>query len=164
MPQPAPGMRVPVELGARRYDILIGEHLIEDAGAQIARLFPGSACAIVTDRNVAERHLPSLEAGLDMAGIRHTRCILEPGEATKSYEHFSTVCDAIIEARMERRDLVIALGGGVIGDMAGLAHALDQVVGHLLVIFDQQEAHVGFSYRLRATASWARMSASEWSQ
>lgn len=123
MPQPAPGMRVPVELGARRYDILIGEHLIEDAGAQIARLFPGSACAIVTDRNVAERHLPSLEAGLDMAGIRHTRCILEPGEATKSYEHFSTVCDAIIEARMERRDLVIALGGGVIGDLAGFAAA-----------------------------------------
>jgi len=123
MPQPTPGMRVPVELGARRYDILIGSHLIEDAGAQIARLFPGSACAVITDRNVAERHLPSLEAGLDMAGIRHTRCIVEPGEASKSYDTFATVCDAIIEARMERRDLVIALGGGVIGDLAGYAAA-----------------------------------------
>ncbi len=123
MPQPAPVTRVPVELGARRYDILIGSHLIEEAGAQIAKLFPGSACAVVTDRNVAERHLPSLEAGLDMAGIRHTRCIVEPGEASKSYETFATVCDSIIEARMERRDLVIALGGGVIGDLAGYAAA-----------------------------------------
>ena len=123
MPQPAAVTRVPVELGARRYDILIGSHLIEEAGAQIARLFPGSACAVVTDRNVAERHLPSLEAGLDMAGIRHTRCIVEPGEASKSYENFASVCDSIIEARMERRDLVIALGGGVIGDLAGYAAA-----------------------------------------
>ncbi|MDB5651535.1 MAG: 3-dehydroquinate synthase [Hyphomicrobiales bacterium] len=118
-----PVTRVPVELGARRYDILIGSHLIEEAGSQIARLFPGSACTIVTDRNVAERHLPSLEAGLDMAGIRHTRCVVEPGEASKSYGVFATVCDAIIEARMERRDLVIALGGGVIGDLAGFAAA-----------------------------------------
>lgn len=125
-PEPAmttPTTRVPVELGARRYDILIGSHLIEEAGAQIARLFPGSACAIVTDRHVAERHLPSLEASLDMAGIRHARCVVEPGEASKSYDTFAHVCDAIIEARMERRDLVVALGGGVIGDLAGYAAA-----------------------------------------
>jgi shikimate kinase/3-dehydroquinate synthase len=123
MPPPAAVTRVPVELGARRYDILIGSHLIEEAGAQIAKLFPGAACAVVTDRNVAERHLPSLDAGLDMAGIRHSRCIVEPGEASKSYENFALVCDSIIEARMERRDLVIALGGGVIGDLAGYAAA-----------------------------------------
>lgn len=126
-PEPAaaaPTMtRVPVELGARRYDILIGSHLVEDAGSHISRLFPGSACTIVTDRNVAERHLPSLEAGLDMAGIRHTRCVVDPGEASKSYAVFAQVCDAIIEARMERRDLVVALGGGVIGDLAGFAAA-----------------------------------------
>jgi shikimate kinase/3-dehydroquinate synthase len=123
--QPTPALtRVPVELDpARRYDILIGPHLIEDAGAQIARLFPGAACAIVTDRNVAERHLPSLEAGLDMAGIRHTRCVVDPGESSKSFGVFAQVCDAIIEARMERRDLVVALGGGVIGDLAGFAAA-----------------------------------------
>lgn len=120
---PLPVTKVPVELGARRYDILIGPHLVEDAGQHIAKLFPGSACTVVTDRNVAERHLPSLEAGLDGAGIRHTRCIVEPGEASKSYEVFAQVCDSIIEARMERRDLVIALGGGVIGDLAGFAAA-----------------------------------------
>jgi shikimate kinase/3-dehydroquinate synthase len=120
---PLPVTKVPVELGARRYDILIGPHLVEDAGQHIAKLFPSSACTVVTDRNVAERHLPSLEAGLDGAGIRHTRCIVEPGEASKSYDVFAQVCDSIIEARMERRDLVIALGGGVIGDLAGFAAA-----------------------------------------
>jgi shikimate kinase/3-dehydroquinate synthase len=123
MPAPQAITNVPVELGARRYDILIGAHLVEEAGHHIAKLFPGSACTVVTDRNVAERHLPSLEAGLDGAGIRHTRCIVEPGEASKSYDVFSQVCDSIIEARMERRDLVIALGGGVIGDLAGFAAA-----------------------------------------
>ena len=123
MPAPQAITKVPVELGARRYDILIGAHLVEEAGHHIAKLFPGSACTVVTDRNVAERHLPSLEAGLDGAGIRHTRCIVEPGEASKSYDVFSQVCDSIIEARMERRDLVIALGGGVIGDLAGFAAA-----------------------------------------
>lgn len=120
---PLPVKKVPVELGDRRYDILIGPHLVEEAGQHIAKLFPGSACTVVTDRHVAERHLPSLEAGLDGAGIRHTRCIVEPGEASKSYEVFAQVCDSIIEARMERRDLVIALGGGVIGDLAGFAAA-----------------------------------------
>ena len=131
MPAPSPSTmaaplaitKVPVELGTRRYDILIGAHLVEEAGHHIAKLFPGSACTVVTDRNVAERHLPSLEAGLDGAGIRHTRCIVEPGEASKSYDVFSQICDSIIEARMERRDLVIALGGGVIGDLAGFAAA-----------------------------------------
>ena len=120
---PLPVKTVPVELGARRYDILIGPHLVEEAGQYIAKLFPGSACTVVTDRHVAERHLPSLEAGLDGAHIRHTRCIVEPGEASKSYDVFAQVCDSIIEARMERRDLVIALGGGVIGDLAGFAAA-----------------------------------------
>ncbi|MDB5596888.1 MAG: hypothetical protein JWM36_3849 [Hyphomicrobiales bacterium] len=123
MPAAPAVTRVPVELGARRYDILIGSHLIEEAGSHIAHLFPGAACTIVTDRNVAERHLPSLEAGLEMAGIRHTRCVVEPGESSKSYAVFATVCDAIIAARMERRDLVVALGGGVIGDLAGFAAA-----------------------------------------
>ena len=121
---PAPSLtRVPVELGARRYDILIGPNLIEDAGSHIARLFPGASCAIVTDRNVAERHLPSLEASLDIAGVRHTRHVVDPGEASKSYAIFAEVCDAIVGARMERGDLVIALGGGVIGDLAGFAAA-----------------------------------------
>ena len=116
-------LRVPVSLGMRSYDIEIGRGLIDSAGARIAALSPGSACAIVTDENVARLHLPALEASLSAVGIRHAATILPPGEATKSYACFAQVCDALIGARMERGDIVLALGGGVIGDLAGFAAA-----------------------------------------
>lgn len=114
---------VPVELGARRYDILIGNHLIARAGEEIARISPKSACAIVTDENVARHHLPALQASLDAAGIRHASIIIKPGEASKCYETFADVCDQVIAARMERRDVILALGGGVVGDLAGFVAA-----------------------------------------
>jgi shikimate kinase/3-dehydroquinate synthase len=114
---------VPVELGARRYDILIGKDLIARAGEEIARVSPKSACAIVTDENVAHHHLPALQASLDAAGIRHTSIIIKPGEASKCYETFASVCDQVIAARMERRDIILALGGGVVGDLAGFVAA-----------------------------------------
>ena len=124
LPPLAPdAQRVTVDLPGRRYDILIGSDLLEKAGAAIARLAPGAACAIVTDDNVAAHHLPALQASLDLAGIRHASVSVRPGEASKSYAVFETVCDAIIKARLERGDLVIALGGGVIGDLAGYAAA-----------------------------------------
>ena len=112
---------VPVELGSRRYEILIGDNLLAEAGAHIAHVAPRASCAIVTDENVARHHLPALEASLDKAGIRHARIVIAPGEASKCWTEFARVCDAIIAARMERRDLVIALGGGVVGDLAGFA-------------------------------------------
>ncbi len=115
--------RVEVELGARSYDILIGPGLIARAGGYIQSLAPGSSCAIVTDANVAAIHLPALEKSLDEAGVRHAAIIVAPGEASKSYATFAEVCDAIIAARLERGDLVLALGGGVIGDLAGFAAA-----------------------------------------
>ena len=114
-------LRVPVALGARSYDILIGPGLLAQAGARIAHVAPGSACAIITDANVAAAHLPALQASLTSAGIRHDAIILPPGEATKSYAAFARVCDAILAAKMERGDIVLALGGGVIGDLAGFA-------------------------------------------
>ena len=114
---------VPVELGARRYDIVIGRGLLGDAGSYLAALPNAEACAIVTDAHVAQAHLPALEASLDAAGLRHTSIVVAPGEASKSYETFAQVCDAVIAARLERRDLVIALGGGVIGDLAGFVAA-----------------------------------------
>ena len=124
-PGPAPDgfVTVPVSLGARGYDIVIGPGLIETAGARIRALDPGVACAIVTDRTVAAHHLPALEASLEAAGIRHARVLVEPGEHSKSYAGFATVCDAILAARMERGDIVVALGGGVVGDLAGFAAA-----------------------------------------
>ncbi len=115
--------RVRVDLAQRGYDILVGEGLLGQAGTHIAALAPGASCAIVTDSHVAALHAPVLEASLDAAGIRHARIVVPPGESSKNYAAFAHVCDAIIAAKMERGDLVIALGGGVIGDLAGFAAA-----------------------------------------
>lgn len=112
---------VRVELGQRAYDILIGPGLLAQAGARIAALRPGARVAIVTDRNVAERHLGTVEASLAAAGIDHSAIVVEPGEATKSYAGLQQVTEGLIAARIERRDLVLALGGGVVGDLAGFA-------------------------------------------
>jgi shikimate kinase/3-dehydroquinate synthase len=125
VPQPpGPEIReVPVALGERSYKILIGEGLLEAAGARLAALAPGAKCAVVTDVNVAALHLETLRKSLTGAGLETSVVVLPPGEATKSYAQFAHVCDALIAARVERRDLVVALGGGVIGDLAGFCAA-----------------------------------------
>ena len=115
--------RVEVPLGSRAYSILIGPGLIDEAGAEIARLAPGAKCAIVSDANVAPLYLGRLTASLDKAGLRSAPIVCPPGEATKSYAEFARVSDALIEARIERRDVVVALGGGVVGDLAGFCAA-----------------------------------------
>jgi len=115
--------KVEVPLGARGYSILIGPGLLDEAGAEIATIAPGVHCAIVTDSRVAPLYLDRLKASLDQAGLRSTPIICPSGEATKSYAEFARVCDALIESRIERRDVVIALGGGVIGDLAGFCAA-----------------------------------------
>jgi shikimate kinase/3-dehydroquinate synthase len=116
-------VEIGVELPGRRYDIVIGEALLSDAGVRIARLAPGASCAIVTDTNVARHHLPVLEASLDAARIRHAAITIAPGESSKSLATYERLCDAILAARMERGDIVVALGGGVVGDLAGFAAA-----------------------------------------
>ena len=120
---PPPVHRVPVDLPGRAYSIEIGAGLLDEAGTRIAALAPGAACAIVTDDNVARHHLPTLEASLARADIRQASIVVRPGEASKSYAVFERVCDAIIGAKLERGDLVLALGGGVVGDLAGFAAA-----------------------------------------
>src|SRR5271156_6003348 len=115
--------KVEVPLGARAYSILIGPGVFDGAGAEIARIAPGVHCAIVTDARVAPLYLDRLSASLDQAGLRSTPIVCPPGEATKGYAEFARVCDALIEARIERRDVVIALGGGGIGDLAGFCAA-----------------------------------------
>ncbi len=80
--------------------------------------------AIVTDENVAARHAARLEASLSAAGLDHVRITLPPGETTKSFAMLERVCDGIIAARLERNDIVLALGGGVIGDLAGFAASI----------------------------------------
>jgi 3-dehydroquinate synthase len=112
---------VRVKLGKRSYDIVIGENLLADAGRRIAKLKPGTAVAIVTDGNVAHHHLATLERSLEAAKISYRSVLLSAGEGTKNYNNLETVAEAILQSRIERGDLVVALGGGVIGDLAGFA-------------------------------------------
>jgi 3-dehydroquinate synthase len=113
--------KVHVPLGDRAYDILIGPGLIARAGAEINARLKGRKAAIVTDANVAPIYLDALVASLETSGIACSTLVLPAGEKTKSFEHLMTVCDKVLEARVERNDYVVALGGGVIGDLAGFA-------------------------------------------
>ncbi len=115
---------VEVSLGARSYEIVIGRGIIAALGMRIAALRPGAKAFIVTDDNVARYVLDGAAAALAVAGVAAHRVIVPAGEASKSFAMFEQVCEAIIAARMERGDLVVALGGGVIGDLAGFAAAV----------------------------------------
>ncbi len=112
---------VTVGLGERAYGILIGPGLLARAGAEISGRLPGIRAAIVTDENVAAAHLATLTASLLANGIEAAAITLPPGERTKSFAALQEVVDGILSARLERGDAVIALGGGVIGDLAGFA-------------------------------------------
>ncbi|WP_434724212.1 3-dehydroquinate synthase [Mesorhizobium sp. RIZ17] len=117
-------VKVEVGLGDRAYDILIGSGLLARSGEEIARRLPGTRAAIVTDENVAAAHLDALKAGLDKGGIQSAVITLPAGEKTKSFAHLEEVVDGVLAAKLERRDVVIALGGGVIGDLAGFASGI----------------------------------------
>ena len=120
-PLKAGEITVPVALADRAYDIAIGRGLIADLGKRIAALKPGARTVIVTDETVAKHHLKAAEAALAAANIPTSTVVVPAGEASKSWDTFETVCEAVIAARIERNDLVIALGGGVVGDLAGFA-------------------------------------------
>src|SRR5262245_32038726 len=112
---------VRVDLAERSYDIAIGRGLLARLGTRVAALRPGAAAAIVTDETVARHHLTAAEAALAAAGVRTARIVVPPGEGSKSWPMVERVCDALLAERIERRHLVIALGGGVVGDLAGFA-------------------------------------------
>jgi 3-dehydroquinate synthase len=115
---------VDVALGERSYDIIIGRSVLASLGARVAGLRAGVRVVVVTDRNVARHWLEPTEASLAEAGIAASRIIVEEGEGSKTYAGLEYVCEALIAARIERNDLVIALGGGVVGDLAGFAAAI----------------------------------------
>jgi 3-dehydroquinate synthase len=115
---------VGVALDDRAYDIVIGRGVLASLGARVAALRPGARAAIVTDEYVATNWLRKTEASLLDAGIATSRIIVDEGEASKSYEGLEFVCEELIAAKIERNDLVIALGGGVVGDLAGFAAAI----------------------------------------
>ena len=115
---------VRVNLGERSYDIVIAPGLLSSAGRLVARRHAGRRAMIVADETVAGLHLDPLRDSLSGAGIRATAIAVPAGEGSKSFEMLGDVVDAILEARLERGDLVVALGGGVVGDLAGFAAAI----------------------------------------
>jgi 3-dehydroquinate synthase len=121
--QSAP-ITVEVALGDRAYDIVIGRNILASLGQRIAALRPGARVAIVTDRTVAKHWLQQTEASLSDAGIVASHIVVGEGEASKSYTVLEDVSEALIAAKIERNDLVVALGGGVVGDLAGFAASI----------------------------------------
>jgi 3-dehydroquinate synthase len=115
---------VDVALGDRAYDIVIGRDVLGSLGKRVAGLRPGARTAILTDGGVSGYWLEKTEAALSQAGVASSPIIVEEGEGSKSYATLERVCEALIAAKIERNDLVIALGGGVVGDLAGFAAAI----------------------------------------
>jgi 3-dehydroquinate synthase len=115
---------IDVALGERAYDIVIGRDVLQSLGGRISALRPGARAAVVTDRNVARHWLDKTEASLSEAGIAISHIIVEEGEGSKTYGGLEQVSEALISAKIERNDLVVALGGGVVGDLAGFAAAI----------------------------------------
>ena len=115
---------VAVALGDRSYDVTIGPGVMAQAGATLRRLAPGARAGIVADSHVWQLHGRALAASLDAAGIGHVVVTLPRGERAKCFAEAERVCNALIDARLERGDMVIAFGGGVAGDLAGFCAAI----------------------------------------
>ena len=115
---------VPVSLGPRSYEIAIGHGILATLGMRIAALRPGAKTFVVSDENVARHVLTTAEMALKRAGVPTDSMIVPPGEASKRYRVLEQLCEAILDAQIERGDLIVALGGGVIGDLAGFAAAV----------------------------------------
>lgn len=115
---------VHVDLGARAYDVRIGRGLMARAGAEMAPLLRRNRVAVITDETVAGLHLDAFRAGCEAAGIAVSALALPPGESTKGWPQFARAVEWLLAERVERRDMVVALGGGVIGDLAGFAAAV----------------------------------------
>ena len=116
--------RLTVDLGTRSYDILIGRGLIAEAGRLIQPVLKQKRVVVVTDTNVARHHLESLERALRGAGIATDSIVLEAGEQTKSFAGLEGLITELLERGVERGTMLLALGGGVIGDLVGFAAAI----------------------------------------
>ena len=115
---------IDVKLPGRSYPIVIGEGLVASAGRRIAAALPAARCAVVSDHNVAALYLGPLKASLDQHGLFLGEAIVSPGEASKSFPVLTPLCESLLELGVERGDCIIALGGGVVGDLAGFAASI----------------------------------------
>ena len=113
-----------VELGDRGYDILVGGNILDQAGEFIRPVASLQKAVIVTDSNVAPLYLSRLQASLERAGISQNSIILPAGEATKDLAHLEELTSRLLSTPVERKTMLIALGGGVIGDITGFAAAI----------------------------------------
>ncbi len=120
----APPRRVEIGWSQGRYEVVIGDDLLAHAGRYLAPVLPAPRVVIVTDETVAVLHLPALRRGLDEAGIGHDAVVVPPGEASKSVAGWSGLVGQLLDRRVDRATTVIALGGGVVGDLAGFAAAV----------------------------------------
>ena len=111
-------------LGERSYHILIGDGLLASTGQHIKPLLNYPRTIIITDKNVEKHYLHTLERSLSEVGIRHHTLVLPPGEQTKDFPHLIKLVDQLLAAGIDRRTMLIAFGGGVIGDIAGFAAAI----------------------------------------
>lgn len=112
---------IQVGLTGRRYEIIIGRGMLAGAGAMIASETGARKCAILTDETVAPHYLEPLKESCAAAALEVVPVVLAPGESTKSLDHLERVLDTLLDAEIGRKDVVVALGGGVIGDLAGFA-------------------------------------------
>lgn len=115
---------VHVPLGDRAYDVHVGPGLLARSGEMIAPLLRRPRVAVVTDETVAALHLQTLRAGLASAGITMEALALPPGESTKSWPQLERTVSWLLDQKVERGDVVVAFGGGVIGDLVGFAAAI----------------------------------------
>lgn len=115
---------IEVKLPGRSYPIVVGEGLIGAAGGRIAAILPGARCAVVTDQNVAALHLAPLKVSLEDKGLFLGDAVVAAGESSKSFPVLGRLCETLLKLGVERGDCVIALGGGVVGDLAGFAASI----------------------------------------
>lgn len=112
---------VDVDLGNRGYKIEIGDGILAETGHYIRNLFPDARAVVVSDENVWRLHGAGLENSLAHAGIEHSHVLVAPGEKSKCFAVLETVVEAILATGLERNDVLLAFGGGVVGDLAGFA-------------------------------------------
>jgi len=135
-----------VELGERAYPIHIGTGILDDASLYAPHV-AGRQAAVVTNATVAPLYAARVEAALAKAGARAIRIVLPDGEAFKDWQHLDRIFGALLEARLDRRSVLVAVGGGVVGDMAGFAaSAYQRGIAHLQVpttLLAQVDSSVG---------------------
>jgi 3-dehydroquinate synthase len=113
-----------VALAGRAYEVVIGAGLLDEAGRRIRPLLAQPRVAVIADETVNAVHGPQLSQALEAAGIGADTIAIPPGEAAKSFSGLERLCDALLALELERGDLIIAFGGGVVGDLAGFAAAI----------------------------------------